>query len=49
MHVPFRGANDALNEVVSGRVQVSYIATGFIMQHLQAGTLKPLAVLGDER
>ena len=49
VHVPFRGANDALNEVVSGRIQVSYIATGFIMQHLNAGTLKALAVLGDER
>lgn len=49
VHVPFRGANDALNEVLSGRVQVSYIATGFVMQHVKAGTLKALAVLGDER
>ncbi len=49
LHVPFRGAADALNEVISGRVQASYVATGFAIQHINAGTVKALAVLGEER
>ncbi len=49
LHVPFRGANDALNEVISGRAHVSYVATGFAIQHLNAGTVKGLAGLGDQR
>ena len=49
LHVPFRGSNDALNEVLSGRVQVSYVALGLALPHIRAGKLTPLAVIGDKR
>jgi tripartite-type tricarboxylate transporter receptor subunit TctC len=49
LHVPFRGSNDALNEVLSGRVQVSYVALGLALPHIQAGKLRALAVIGDKR
>ena len=28
---------------------LSYIAVGFVMPHIKAGNLKPLAVIGNER
>ncbi|MET0277569.1 MAG: tripartite tricarboxylate transporter substrate binding protein [Pseudorhodoplanes sp.] len=49
LHVPFRGSNDALNEVLSGRVQVSYVALGLALPHIQGGKLRALAVIGDKR
>lgn len=49
LHVPYKGSNDALNEVLAGRIQVSYVALGLALQHIEAGKLKPLAVIGDER
>ncbi|MCX7931696.1 MAG: tripartite tricarboxylate transporter substrate binding protein [Rhodovarius sp.] len=48
-HVPYRGIGEAFNELAAGRVQVSYIALGFALQHIQAGRVKPLAVLGAQR
>lgn len=48
-HVPHRGAVESFNETAAGRIQVSYIALGFALPHLQAGRVKPLAVLGDRR
>ncbi len=49
LHVPFRGSNDALNEVLSGRVQISYVALGLALPHIQSGKLRALAVIGDKR
>lgn len=49
LHVPLKGSADALNEVLSGRVQLSYVTVGFALPQIQAGRLKPLAVVGDER
>ena len=48
-HIPFKGSNDALSEIISGRVDASYVALGFIVEQIKAGTLKGLAVLGDRR
>lgn len=48
-HVPYRGIVDAFNELAAGRVQASYIALGFALQHIRAGRVKPIAVLGAER
>jgi tripartite-type tricarboxylate transporter receptor subunit TctC len=49
VHVPHKGSNDAVNEVVAGRLQLSYVAVGFVLPQIEAGKLKPLAVLGDDR
>ncbi len=49
LHIPLKGSNDAMNEVLSGRVQLSYVTVGFAKPQIDAGKLKPLAVLGDQR
>lgn len=49
LHVPFRGSMDAVNEVVSGRIPVSYVALGIVVPHFKSGKLTPLAVIGDKR
>ncbi|HWV40039.1 tripartite tricarboxylate transporter substrate binding protein [Pseudorhodoplanes sp.] len=49
LHVPFRGSTDAINEVVSGRIPVSYVALGIVVPHFKSGKLTPLAVIGDTR
>jgi tripartite-type tricarboxylate transporter receptor subunit TctC len=49
LHVPFRGSMDSVNEVVAGRIPVSYVALGIVVPHIKAGKLTPLAVIGDTR
>ena len=49
VHVPHKGSIDAVNEVVAGRLQLSYVAVGFVLPQIEAGKLKALAVIGDER
>ena len=49
LHVPFRGSMDAVNEVIAGRIPVSYVALGLVVPHIKAGKLTPLAVIGDKR
>ncbi len=49
LHVPFRGSSDAINEVLSGRIPVSYVALGIVVPHIKDGKLTPLAVIGDNR
>ncbi|OZI71647.1 Bug family tripartite tricarboxylate transporter substrate binding protein [Bordetella genomosp. 12] len=47
-HVPYRGAAAALTGLISGDVAVMFEAGPAIMPHVQAGTLKVLAVGGKE-
>ena len=47
--VPFKGAPEALNEVVAGRVDVYFSPLAPAMALIQAGKLKPLAVSGLNR
>lgn len=47
--IPFRSAQDALASVVSGHVPIVFEATQLVAPFVQAGRLKPLAVIGRER
>lgn len=49
VHVPHRGSNEAVAEVVAGRIDASYMAMGYLMPHVRSGAVRPLASLGDER
>lgn len=49
LHVPHKGSAEAAQEVIAGRLPLSYIAVGFVRPQIEAGHLKPLAVIGDER
>jgi len=42
VHVPYRGAAPALTDLMSGQVQVMFVAS--IIEHIKAGKVRPLAV-----
>lgn len=48
-HVPYRGAAPAITDLLGGQVQVIFDNMPSIIQHIRAGTLRPLAVTTLER
>jgi tripartite-type tricarboxylate transporter receptor subunit TctC len=50
LHIPFKGNGPALNALVADQVDAGFLAaSGSTLQHIQAGTLVPLAVSSKER
>ncbi|WP_454766258.1 Bug family tripartite tricarboxylate transporter substrate binding protein [Cupriavidus campinensis] len=47
-HVPYKGA-DALNDLLSGRIQFMFATIPSVMAHIQAGKLRALAVTSARR
>ena len=47
-HVPYRGA-DALNDLIAGRVQFMFATIPSVIQHIQSGKLRPIAVSSARR
>jgi len=48
-HIPYRGNAQAVLAVVSGEVQAAVLATPGLLPHVNAGTVKALAVTGSQR
>jgi tripartite-type tricarboxylate transporter receptor subunit TctC len=48
-HVPYRGAGQAINDVVAGHVQVAFLGPTALLPHYKAGTLRLLAQSGETR
>src|SRR5689334_20346733 len=48
-HVPYRGGNPALIDMISGQVQVMFDNLPTSLEHIRAGKLRPLAVTTAER
>jgi tripartite-type tricarboxylate transporter receptor subunit TctC len=48
-HVPFRGGAPSVMAVIGGQVQFMIETAGSIMQQIQSGTLRPLAVTSEAR
>jgi tripartite-type tricarboxylate transporter receptor subunit TctC len=48
-HIPYRGSAPALTDLLAGQVQVMFDNLPASVQHLKAGTLRPLAVTTDVR
>ncbi|WP_185961575.1 tripartite tricarboxylate transporter substrate binding protein [Telmatospirillum sp. J64-1] len=48
-HIPYKGAGDALNDVVAGRIQVYMNNIPAILPHVTSGTLRPLALASATR
>jgi tripartite-type tricarboxylate transporter receptor subunit TctC len=44
VHVPYRGGAPALTDLISGQVQVMFDNVPTSIEHIKAGTLRPLAV-----
>jgi tripartite-type tricarboxylate transporter receptor subunit TctC len=49
VHIPYRGSGPAIQDVLSGQVQVFITTPPSVMGHIQAGKLKGLAVAGKTR
>ncbi len=49
LHVAYRGAGPALNDLISGQVKALASSPGTLKQHVEAGTLRVLANFGAER
>ncbi|MEI7444750.1 MAG: tripartite tricarboxylate transporter substrate binding protein [Burkholderiales bacterium] len=49
VHVPYKGATPALNDVLAGTVSMGFMTLLGVVQHMQSGRLRPLAVAGQRR
>jgi tripartite-type tricarboxylate transporter receptor subunit TctC len=49
VHVPYKGVNLAMNDVLAGNVQLVLIGIPAAAQNIKAGKLRALAVLARER
>ena len=48
-HVPYKGAGDAANDLLSGRVQLMFDAAPTALQHARSGSLRVLGVVAPSR
>jgi tripartite-type tricarboxylate transporter receptor subunit TctC len=49
VRINYKGVSMGINDVISGRVQVMFLAPGSVTAHIKSGKLKALAVAGDRR
>jgi tripartite-type tricarboxylate transporter receptor subunit TctC len=49
LHVPYRGSPQAINDLISGEVQVMFDNSASIAPHVQAGRVRALGVSGPKR
>src|SRR5215468_2357743 len=49
VHVPYRGAAPAVNDLVGHQVQIMFLDVPVLLPQIQAGTIRPLAVGGRLR
>lgn len=47
IHVPYKGT--PLTDLIGGTVDISFIAPSSVMQHIESGKIKALAITGTER
>nr|WP_316639713.1 tripartite tricarboxylate transporter substrate binding protein [uncultured Roseateles sp.] len=48
-HIPYKGANQALTDVISGQVQIYVSSVPSVLQQIRIGKLRPLAVTSAKR
>ena len=49
LHVPYKGATPALQDVLGGTVDMGFKTSLGVMPHLESGRLKPIAIASPER
>jgi tripartite-type tricarboxylate transporter receptor subunit TctC len=48
-HVPYKGGAPAIQDLLGGQVEASFQNVNAVLQHIQSGKLRALAVTGDKR
>jgi tripartite-type tricarboxylate transporter receptor subunit TctC len=48
-HIPYRGGGPALNDLVAGHLPILFNTIGPAAEHVQAGTIRMVAVMGEKR
>ncbi len=48
-HVPYKGGAPAIQDLLGGQVDASFQNINAVLQHIQAGKLRALAITGDKR
>src|SRR6267378_4481661 len=49
VHVPYKGAQPALTDVIAGRAQLMFATSASVIPYIKAGRLRPLAVTSSQR
>ena len=49
VHVPYKGAGQAITALIAGEVQMMFVTTPLGLPHIQSGRVKPLADTGAKR
>jgi tripartite-type tricarboxylate transporter receptor subunit TctC len=49
VHIPYRGAGPALQDLIAGNVDMMFDGLGSSAQHIRAGRIKPLAIAAPKR
>jgi tripartite-type tricarboxylate transporter receptor subunit TctC len=49
VHVPYKGGAPAISDLLGGQVDASFQNVNAVLQHINAGKLRALAVTGDKR
>ena len=44
VHIPYRGAGQAISDLIAGQVQLSFVVESAAIPQIRAGKLKPLAI-----
>ena len=48
-HIPYKGSNQALTDVVGGQVQISILSPVATLAHIKSGRLRGIAISGESR
>jgi tripartite-type tricarboxylate transporter receptor subunit TctC len=48
-HVPYKGASDVTKDLITGRIELAFMALTAAQAHVQSGSLKILGVVGEGR
>jgi tripartite-type tricarboxylate transporter receptor subunit TctC len=49
VHVPYKGSGPAINDVIAGHISITFEAASGTMEHVRAGSLRPIAVAMPRR
>jgi tripartite-type tricarboxylate transporter receptor subunit TctC len=49
LSVPYKGIQEAMTDLIAGRIDIFFVGTNIALQHVQSGRVKALALTGSKR